>query len=355
MPRKNHLLCAIAAVLFGSAVFAQTETYPPAAQVAADFHRILDRPRVPFNASFQTTQTDSVIIEHGYIYSEANEKVPMLIYKPVSAQAKLPAVIFLHGTGGKKDEARIKNILYRLTKLGIAGVAIDARFHGERIAGGAHGSEEYIAAVTQAWENSDKSHQTHPFLWDTSYDLWRVTDYLCTRPDIDANRLGMGGISMGGIETWMAASVDPRIKVAVPDIAIQSFKWSLENDRWQGRVGTIKGAHQQAAKDMGDSTINQRNIKAVWDKILPGITGEFDCPSMIRLFAPRPFLILSTENDNNNPLPGAKIAFAAVQAAYGTANADKLKIDVAPKLGHTTPEYHIQMALDWFEQWLVKK
>ena len=72
----------------------------------------------------------------------------------------------------------------------------------------------------------------HPFLLDTVYDLWRLADYLITRPDVQAHRIGMMGISMGGIETWMAASVDKRIKVAVPVIAAQSFKWSLENDKW---------------------------------------------------------------------------------------------------------------------------
>ena len=44
---------------------------------------------------------------------------------------------------------------------------------------------------------------------------------------------------MGGIETWLAGAVDDRIKVAVPAIAVQSFRWSLENDRWQGRARTI--------------------------------------------------------------------------------------------------------------------
>jgi hypothetical protein len=44
----------------------------------------------------------------------------------------------------------------------------------------------------------------------------------------------MIGISMGGIQTWLAASVDERVKVLVPAIAVQSFRWSLENDKWQG-------------------------------------------------------------------------------------------------------------------------
>src|SRR5919107_29597 len=110
-----------------------------------------------------------------------------------------------------------------------------------------------------------------------------VVDYLLTRADVEQQRIGMMGISMGGIQTWMAASVDKRIKVAVPIIAIQSFKWSLDNDEWQGRARTIWPVHEQAAKDLGDSLVNKENVRAVWSKLLPNITDKFDCPSMIRL------------------------------------------------------------------------
>jgi pimeloyl-ACP methyl ester carboxylesterase len=333
-------------LLFGQAVIY------PIDRVAADFKKLLDRPKVDFKPSFESNKTDSVLIEHGFIYSEKDEKVPVLIYKPVRGAKSFPAVIFLHGTGGSKDGKDIKNILYQLSKRGIMGVAIDARFHGERIPGGAHHSDEYSAAVTRAWENKDKATQTHPFFYDTAYDLWRLVDYLQTRPDVQANRIGMGGISMGGIETWMAAAVDKRIKVVVLDIAAQSFKWSLENDRWQGRARTIESAHLQAAKDLGDTALNKRNVKALWDKLIPGITGEFDCPSMIRLLAPRPLLVLSTEKDQNCPLPGAKIAFESAKVAYGSKNADKLQMDIAPNLPHTTTPEHLRMTLDWFSKWL---
>lgn len=158
---------------------------------------------------------------------------------------------------------------------------------------------------------------------------------------------------MGGIETWMAAAVDPRVKVIVLDISVQSFKWSLENERWQGRVGTIRGVHVQAAKDLGDSAVNARNVKIVWDKLLPGITGEFDCPSMIRLMAPRPLLVLSTEKDQNCPLPGAKIAYASAMEVYTARHAAAdLKMDIAPNLPHTTTPEHARMTLDWFSKWL---
>lgn len=343
---------AIAILLCSAALAQTTKSYTPE-QVAVDFKNLLARPRVAFQPAFKAYKTDSVLIERGFIYSEKDEKVPVLIYKPVNGAKSFPAVIFLHGTGGSKNGGDIKNILYQLTKRGIMGVAIDARYHGERIPGGAHGSSEYVAAVTKAWENTGKTQQSHPFFYDTAYDLWRLTDYLITRPDVQANRIGMGGISMGGIETWMAASVDKRIKVVVLDIAVQSFKWSLENNRWQGRAGTIKSAHLQAAKDLGDSALNQHNVKALWDKLIPGITGEFDCPSMIRLLAPRPLLILSTEKDQNCPLPGAKIAFDSARVAYTLKNAvSKLNWDIAPNLPHTTTPEHLKMTLDWFAKWL---
>ncbi|NVM65402.1 acetyl esterase/lipase [Mucilaginibacter sp. SG538B] len=349
---KIKVLCVgITLSLCSLLSFAQQINYPPVDKVGADFKKLLERPRVPLSPSFTITRTDSVIIEHGFIYSEKNERVPILIYKPVAGTKLYPAVIFLHGTGGKKEDN--KKILYQLVKRGIMGVAIDARFHGERIAGGAHGSKEYVAAATAAWENKDKAHQAHPFLFDTAFDLWRVTDYLASRPDVDANRIGMGGISMGGMETWLAASVDKRIKVIVLDIAVQSFKWSLDNDKWQGRAGTIRGAHLQAAKDLGDSVLNRRNVQAVWDKLLPGITGEFDCPSLLRLIAPRAMLIVGTENDPNCPLPGANIAYASAIQAYKSKGAtDKIMRDVTPKLFHTSTPEHFKMTLDWFSKWL---
>lgn len=321
-------------------------------QVRRDFRELLKRPKVPFDAHFQIVRTDSAQVEQGFIYSEAGEKIPILLYKPVAPGA-YPVVICLHGTGGTKDDSYIERMLYAYTKMGFIGVAIDARYHGQRIAGGAHGAKEYVEAATRAWQNKDKTHQEHPFFYDTVYDLWRLTDYLVTRPDIQAARIGMTGVSMGGIETWMAASVDTRIKVAVVDIGVQSFKWSLDNDRWQGRAHTIWGAHEQAAKDLGDTVVNGKNVKALWDKIIPGITGEFDCPSMLRLFAPRPLLILSNENDLNCPLPGAKLAYTSAAAVYAAdGSTGKLAMDIAPGVGHQTLPAHYRMTVDWFGKWL---
>ena len=63
--------------------------------------------------------------------------------------------------------------------------------------------------------------------------MTRLVDYLKTLKDVDAKRIGLIGISKGGIETYLAAAVDQRIAVAVPVIGVQSFRWALENDQWQ--------------------------------------------------------------------------------------------------------------------------
>ena len=185
------------------------------------------------------------------------------------------------------------------------------------------------------------------------WDLWRLGDYLETRADVDPKRLGMIGFSMGGIQTWLAASVDERWKVCVPAIAVQSYKWSLENDQWQARARTIGPAHDAAAKDLGEPAVNQRVCRELWAKIIPGMLDRFDCPSMIRMFAGRPLYIPCGELDQNCPVEGAKLAFATAEAAYKAAGCpEKLKIDVAKGVGHkVTPEQHAA-ALDWFVKWL---
>src|SRR5207253_8640651 len=109
----------------------------------------------------------------------------------------------------------------------------------------------------------------------------------------------------------------------------------LDNDKWQARANTIKGAHELAAKDLGEDKVNQKVCRELWNKVIPGMLDQYDCPSMLRLCAGRPLLILNGELDPNCPLEGAKLAFAEAEAAYHAAKAsDKLKILVAPGVKH---------------------
>lgn len=317
--------------------------------IRKNFIQLLERPHSEFNTFIKFDTTVSEVIEKGYIYSELTEKVPFLLYKPiVKKNSKLPIIICLHGTGGNKEY--MKENLEKFSSMGFMAIAIDARFHGER-ANNIVGKSIYTNAITKAWQN--KNENTHPLYFDTVYDLWRLIDYLKSRSDVDTTRIGMMGISMGGIETWMAASTNNSIKVTVPIISVQSFKWSLENERWQGRVNSILASHQQAAIDLADSAINKNNITIFWNKLLPGITDQFDCPSMIRLFAPRPLLILNTENDPNCPLPGAEIAILAAKKEYELMGQEKkFNFNIALKQPHVFNEYQQDLMYKFFKKWL---
>jgi dienelactone hydrolase len=336
------------------------DKYLPPDTVRADFLKLLDRPRVLFNVKNGESKKDEdtgLIIEYLNFVSEKRsdddvERVPVVIFRPEKGPKKLPVVLVLHGTGGNKDNEGMRPWLIHLAKRGFMAVAIDARYHGDR-AGDKKGAEAYVDAITRAWKTKPGDKMEHPFYYDTCWDIWRTADYLETRDDVDADKFGIIGISMGGIETWLAASVDSRFKVAVPAIAVQSFRWSLENDKWEGRANTIKAAHEAAAKDLGEPKVNQKVCRELWSKVIPGILDEFDCPSMIRLFAGRPLLILNGETDGNCPLEGAKIAFAQAELAYKAKGAtEKLKIDVAKDKGHTVTNEQRQEALEWFEKWL---
>lgn len=48
-------------------------------------------------------------------------------------------------------------------------------------------------------------------------DLMSAVDYLMSRPDVDHDRIGALGVSLGGSTTLLATADDPRIKAAVDD------------------------------------------------------------------------------------------------------------------------------------------
>jgi dienelactone hydrolase len=331
----------------------------PPSRVRADFLALLDRPRVALDAKSKEDRPPALGLASERVdfavetrSDGTTERVPALIVRPESSKAgeKLAAVIVLHGTGGSKEGSR--GWLEQLARRGILAIAIDGRYHGGR-AEGLAGTKAYNRAIIEAWRSKPGQPQAHPFFYDTCWDVWRTIDYLQTRSDVDPARIGMIGTSKGGIETWLAAAVDDRVKVAIPAIAVQSFHWSLEHDRWQGRANTIKEAHEAVASELGEPKVNGRVCRELWSKVIPGILDEFDCPSMVRLFAGRPLLILNGELDPNCPIEGAELAFGAARAAFHEAKADdRLKIMVAKGSGHTITKEQHDAAIEWVVTWL---
>ena len=342
------------AAFFGVATLALSTSTAGVPQETASrprdaFLRLIDRPRIPLSPEVHALPGDpSVTREHFTFSSQEGERVPGVLLKPRAGSSRRPAVILLHGTGGSKNDAQIVKLSEALVARGFVAVAIDGRYHGERVRQGARATE-YVTAMLRAYRTAGE----HPFLYDTVWDVMRLVDYLGTRPDVDAGRIGLTGISKGGMETYLAAAADPRIAAAVPVIGVQSFRWALDHDAWQSRVGTFQAAVDAAAADAGLKTVDAALVRRFYDRVVPGIYGAFDAPAMLPLIAPRPLLAINGDSDARTPLEGVRESAAAAERAYRAAGAhDRFVLHIQPKTGHAFGEPAQQAALDWFARWL---
>ena len=154
------------------------------------------------------------------------------------------------------------------------------------------------------------------------HDGMRAIDYLVSRPEVDAQRIGATGCSGGGTQTTYIAALDPRVKVAAPACYMNSFQ-----TLYTGSVG--------------DS-----------EQSVPGfLEAGLDQTDYVELFAPKPWLISSTENDFFTPA-GAKQVFDEAQRWYRFYKAeDRVKWVVGPG-GHGTPLMVREAIYEWMIRWL---
>src|SRR5512137_3211108 len=115
-------------------------------------------------------------------------------------------------------------------------------------------------------------------------------DYLCSRPEVNASRIGATGMSMGSTRAWWLAAVDERI-AAVVGVACLT--------RYQNLI-----AHGQ---------LRQHGVYYFVD----GLLRQFDTEGVIALIAPRPFLALTGDLDAGSPADGVRVIEDKTSALYG--------------------------------------
>jgi dienelactone hydrolase len=335
--RRECLLLIVGIALGPSAAHSRAQSS------RADFLRLIERDRVPLAPEVAALPARARFARERFAFAtEAGQRVPGLAVKVAGGTGRQPAVVVLHGTGDSKEG--MEPLLEALAELGFLAVAIDGRHHGER----ARGPGDYLQAILRAYRTG----QGHPFLYDTVWDTMRLVDYLETRADVDRARIGLMGISKGGMETYLTAAVDPRIAAAVPVIGVQSFRWALDHDALQARVETILGAVMAAARD-GLRPVDGDFVREFYDRVVPGIYSEFDGPAMLPLVAPRPLLVINGDVDVLTPLPGVREAAAAAERAYRSAGApEKFRLLVQPDAGHEFTPAAQRAAGDWLVRWL---
>lgn len=157
------------------------------------------------------------------------------------------------------------------------------------------------------------------------YRIWdakRALDYLLSRAEVDPERIGCTGCSGGGTLATYISALDDRIKAAAPACYMNTWRFLFTGPT-------------------GDS-----------EQSFPGfLEAGLDQADYVELFAPKPWLIASTEQDFFKP-EAARPVFEEARRWYRIFDAeDRVKWMVGPG-GHGTPKPVREAIYEWFIRWI---
>lgn len=155
-----------------------------------------DRHRIAINPSVVGSST-----EYGYetrrveITSTPDRQIAVIVTTPANTSAPCPAVVCIHGHGGTGESVHQADSIYKgfaaqLAARGFVTIAANVGQH-----------EVYEVGRTLMGER----------LWD----LMRSVDLLGSMPEVDANRIGCGGLSLGGEMAMWLGAMETRVKATV--------------------------------------------------------------------------------------------------------------------------------------------
>ena len=148
----------------------------------------------------------------------------------------------------------------------------------------------------------------------------RGLDLLAGRPEVDADRLGVTGISGGGAMSWYITAADERVKACSPV------------------CGTATLA----------SHIYDRVIDGHCDCMWWINTAKWDLADIAALIAPRPLLIASATQDGIFPIHAIREVHSQLQKLYRTLDvAENLRLVETPG-GHSYHERSRTAIFSWF-------
>jgi pimeloyl-ACP methyl ester carboxylesterase len=268
--------------------------------------KIPDRKQLP---AFDVQIVDSVVETDHTRYSitftvAKNEILPADLYIPHGSgkPKKLPAVLALHGTSdlGRKSIGgahKMPNRAYakELAQRGYVVIAPDYPSFGDL---------------------KDHNFETDRYESGTMKAIFnhlRCVDLLQSRKDVDPERIGVIGHSLGGHNAIFAAAFDPRLKVVV-----SSCGWTLMDFYDIGEESSKKYGGR-----LGPWAQN-RYMPLLKDKYgLKPADIPFDFDEVISALAPRPFFSNSPVGDKNFDFKGVGKGvsdIAKVYQLYGAGN-----------------------------------
>lgn len=252
---------------------------------------------------------------------EKDDRVPAYLLVPHDRPGKLPAVLVPHQTTkpGKAEPAGLgpqsnMHCARHLAERGYVTLAIDYPNFGE------YAYDPYA----------------HGYASATMKGVWnhlRAVDLLQSLPEVDPERIGALGHSLGGHNSMFVAVFDPRIKCVVSNCGFCSFP------RYNG--GDLKGWSHNGYMP---------RIRTVYD--LKPEKMPFDFTEVVAALAPRPFLAIAPVRDANFDVQGVRDCIAAARPVYDLLGAkDKLAANY-PDCAHDFPPAVREVAYAWLDRWL---
>src|SRR5262245_18097668 len=255
---------------------------------------------------------------------DPDEPVPAYIYHQKSKEP-LPVVIFVHGLGGSKD-AESKRV-QELAGKGFLVIAIDAHHHGERKVPGmffknfGRLGEDYPIWVHQ----SAISH--------TSRDISKIIDGLSLRSDIDRERIGLVGISMGSCTCLVTAWREPRISACVCIIGAV--------DHWYDVTKTPPGPEQDAKRDALSPRVKQ-------------LVNSVNSRDHMNALAPKALFFANGAKDDGIDIQTIRSFVKDLQPRYAKYP-DRLALLEEPNVGHSVTDKMWNEGSQWLLRHLVEK
>jgi dienelactone hydrolase len=170
-----------------------------------------------------------------------------------------------------------------------------------------------------------------------------VVDYLETRQDVDASRIGLMGISLGGYYAPRGAAFEPRIKACVAWGAIWDYG-AIWQERYASRSQALGTPSFQLPWVMGTNTMDEA-LERVKQFTLADVLPQLK----------QPFLILHGEHDLNVPLEDAHKAFNAAGSTDKKLRVFTIAEGGAEHVQADEPDQARQLVADWFAQRLLAK
>lgn len=158
------------------------------------------------------------------------------------------------------------------------------------------------------------------YFWDDS----RCVDYLVSRPEVDASRIGCVGQSVGGWRAHMLAALDERIAASV------SSCWTTTND-W---------THLYNFSCVGPYAL------------LPGLWQSLDLPDIAALAAPRAAMVISGQQDNLFAPEAVVAATDRIREGFSWAGVPEHFEFHFPEKPHSFDLDSQHLAWAWFDRWL---